>query len=124
MKQLYELPQTSKWEGPIPEAGICGGTREPLRKTAQATQSHFRNDGTTQKWTSPEDGKIGKLRAKRKNDGRKNNIKCEKATFENFEIKETKENKKKYSSQSTIGIPSKKIKKEIDRECRETWNIK
>ena len=55
--------------------------------------------------------------------GRKNNIKTEKPELEEFVLEEPKKNEKKYPSQSKIGLPSKKIIREVNKELSEKYGL-
>ena len=105
------------------ELGKAGSGKVGLRKQAQASNKMFRNHDEKSRWTPTKENSLGKRISKAKNDGRKNNIKKEKPELEDFVLEEPKENKKKYPTQSQIGIPSKKIVKEVNKELSAYYGL-
>ena len=64
-----------------------------------------------------------KMTSRALKDGRKNNIKNEKPELEEFVLEEPKKNEKKYPSQSKIGMPSKKIIREVNNELSKKYGL-
>ena len=95
-----------------------------IRKHAQAEEPIFRNGKDKKRWTSTDEGKLGRKISKAKNDGRKNNIKVQKPEeLETFVLAEPAKNEKKFASQSTIGMPNRKIIREVNKELSKTYGL-
>ncbi len=105
--------------------GQVGSGKIGMRKQAQAEESIFRNGKDKKRWTSADEGKLGRKISKAKNDGRKNNIKLQKPEeLESFVLTEpAKKNEKKYSSQSTIGMPNRRIVREVNKELSKKYGL-
>lgn len=102
--------------------------RVGVRKQAQTQNNFFRNGKDKIRWTSKEEGELGKRISKSKKEGRKKNIKIQAAKdaeLEDFVLEDIPEKKieKKYPLTSEIGMPEKRIVKEVNEELSRVFGI-
>ena len=95
-----------------------------VRKQAQTQSDFFRNGEEKIRWASTKEGRLGKRKSKAINEGRKNNIKRP-AELEDFVLEDAPKKKieKKYHSNSEVGMPDKRIVRDVNEELSRRFGL-